>query len=162
MERGEVRTYRVDRIGSLRALEKSSEVELELKQGRSGSPTPGYGDPSLPEVVIALTRRGAMEADRSFPETPVRHEPEGPRIRVRCPPREYHWFARAVLGMGGEATAVEPAPFVSLVRRLAADVAVRHGGPPESPALGNKSAADRKGGSDMNLDGDMRPGSASG
>jgi proteasome accessory factor C len=114
-----VRTYRADRMKKVAPLDRAPNYAI-------ADAPPAYGDPSLPEVVIALTRPGAKEASRSFPYLEVLEEQDGPRLRVRCPPHEYPWYARAVLGMAGEARALEPAPFVTCVAELAREIARIH------------------------------------
>ncbi|MFW5688080.1 MAG: helix-turn-helix transcriptional regulator [Spirochaetota bacterium] len=116
-ERGEVRTYRVDRIESLRPAHDPFEDNPVARAA------PAYGDPSLPEVVVELTERGAMDAERAFRRLRVHREPDGPRLRVRCPPDDYAWLARAIVGMGLEARAIAPAELVDAVAGLARDIA---------------------------------------
>ncbi|MFW5742826.1 MAG: helix-turn-helix transcriptional regulator [Spirochaetota bacterium] len=116
-ERGEVRTYRVDRIESLQPAHDPFEDNAVARAA------PAYGDPSLPEVVVELTERGAMDAERAFRRLRVHREPDGPRLRVRCPPDDYAWLARAIVGMGLEARAIAPAELVDAVAGLARDIA---------------------------------------
>ena len=119
LERGATRTYRVDRIGAIRRC-------APPEHGIGPDVEPRYGDPRLPEVVIALTEGGAMEADRSLPGLRVVREDGEPRIRFHCPPSEYPWYARAVLGMGGEARALAPAELVAAVADLARTIGAVH------------------------------------
>ena len=113
-ERGEERVYRVDRISRA----DDAEAPAEGKRPATG---PSFGDSALPEVVIVLTRRGVMEIERNFPWGELSESEEGGELRLRCPPDEYPWLCRVVMGLAGEACAVAPGPFVDQLRRKLAE-----------------------------------------
>ena len=111
-ERGEDRIYRVDRISSLTAADPPTE-------GKRKRSSIGYGDPSLPEVVIALTKRGTMEVERSFAWGNLQKSDHGGELRLRCPPDEYPWLSRFVLGLATDAHVIAPPELARIVRREA-------------------------------------------
>lgn len=119
-ERGEVRTFRTDRIRAVRPVPAPADASAAAATAAE------YGDPRLPEAVIALTPRGALEAERALSRFPIVREPDGAFIRVRCPLHEYDWLARAILSLGTEARVVTPPELVRQVHELARAVAAAH------------------------------------
>ena len=114
-ERGEERTYRVGRISNVHAAEPPPE-------GRRNTARDTWGDPALPEVVVALTHRGVMEVERTLSWTTVYRTESGGELRLRCPADEYRWLSRVVLGLSHEAKVLSPPVLVDMVRRGAHDV----------------------------------------
>ena len=121
-ERGEDRVYRVDRISNLTPADPPIE-------GRGTTQRVGYGDPSLPEVVIELTRRGMMEVDRTFPWADTRETPYGRELRLRCPRDEYPWLSRFITGLAAEARVLAPPELIHQIRSNATEILQRYDTP---------------------------------
>ncbi len=119
-ERGEERTYRVDRISSMSTAQPPTGGQRSVNR-------PSYGDPSLPEVVIALTQRGVMEVERTCSWAIVHKTETGGELRLRCPTEEYRWLSRVVLGLTGEAEVLSPPELVGMVCRSAHEVIRMYG-----------------------------------
>jgi predicted DNA-binding transcriptional regulator YafY len=109
-ERGEERTYRVDRIRAL------APAERDFRPGATTESLP-YHDTSHPEVVVLLTARGAraVESDPHLGPQPQLAPDGSARLVFRCPPHELDWFARYFAGLGDAADVRAPA---ELRRRL--------------------------------------------
>jgi predicted DNA-binding transcriptional regulator YafY len=112
-EHEEERTYRVDRIRALATLD-------EQLQPAPPPPAPPYDHDSHPEIVVALTARGAAQVE-SEPHIGqlVRHHPDGTgSLLFRCPPGELSWFARYFAGLGPDAQVQAPAELRADLARL--------------------------------------------
>ncbi len=118
LERQEERTYRVDRFVEVSATQAHEHLES------SHSELP-YGHPSHAEVRIQLTARGVlmMERDRHLGEAIQPHGEEGGLLCFRCPPGEYDWLVRTLLGLGSEAEVLAPDTLRQLLRQAALDIA---------------------------------------
>ena len=118
LERQEERTYRVDRFVEVSATHAHEHLES------SHSELP-YGHPSHAEVRIQLTARGVliMERDRHLGEAIQPQGEEGGLLCFRCPPGEYDWLVRTLLGLGSEAEVLAPDSLRQLLRQAALDIA---------------------------------------
>ena len=120
-ERQEERTYRVDRftgVSTTQAPEHSVSQHPQLP----------YEHLSHPEVRIRLTARGVlvMERDPHLGDTIQPLGEEGGLLCFRCPPTEYDWLIRTLLGLGPEAEVLAPDVLRNLVQQAAQDIANRH------------------------------------
>lgn len=109
-ERGEERTYRIDRFESVGPPAEGF-VPGPI------NPSLPYDHSSHPEIVAYLTARGRalIEADR-YLSAYLQTEPDGSsRLALRCPPSELDYFARHFAALGAEITVTAPA---ELVERL--------------------------------------------
>ncbi len=121
LERQEERTYRVDRFTAVSATRDGTFYTLP-------SPRIPYDDPSHAEVCIRLTARGVlvMERDPQLGEQIQLEGEEGGVLRFRCPPKEYDWLVRTVLGLGPDAEVLAPDILRDLVRQAAQEIANRY------------------------------------
>lgn len=106
---GRTRRLRADRVLGIRptAPEPTSE------------PPRAYDDPSHPEVVVTLTRRGLRRLEREPHLGHLAVGREAPaRLAFRCPPSELDWYARYFGGMGDEARFEAPE---ELIQRVVAE-----------------------------------------
>jgi predicted DNA-binding transcriptional regulator YafY len=120
-ERQEERTYRVDRftgVSTTQAPEHSVSQHPQLP----------YEHLSHPEVRIRLTARGVliMERDPHLGDTIQPLGEEGGLLCFRCPPTEYDWLIRTLLGLGPDAEVLAPDVLRNLVQQAAQDIANRH------------------------------------
>jgi predicted DNA-binding transcriptional regulator YafY len=104
-EAGEERTYRVDRILALDA------PAADFAPGPT-PPARDYADPAHPEVVAAVTRRGAalleVEPDLAGALAPAPNPDGTLTLRFRCPPGELDWYARLFAGLAAEVEVLAP------------------------------------------------------
>ena len=109
-ERGEERTYRVDRI---QALEPPA-ADFHPDPPHETIP---YDHPSHPEIHARLTPRGAdlVETDLQIGSQVKRLPGQGGEITLRCPPAELDWYARYFTGLGAEVEVLAPE---ELLRKL--------------------------------------------
>ncbi len=102
-ERGEERTYRIDRVISIDPPDAGfSPVPI-----RESLP---YDHESHPEVRARLTARGAdlMESEPHAGRS-VRREPgQAGELVLRCPPDELDWYARLFASLGDEVEVLAP------------------------------------------------------
>ncbi len=121
LERREERTYRVDRFVEVSATHAPEYIE----PSRSELP---YGHSSYPEVRIRLTARGVlmMERDRHLGDAIQPFDEEGGLLCFSCPPAEYDWLVRTLLGLGSEAEVLAPDTLRNLVRQAALDISRRY------------------------------------
>jgi predicted DNA-binding transcriptional regulator YafY len=121
LERREERTYRVDRFVEVSATHAPEYIEPP----RSELP---YGHSSHPEVRIRLTARGVlmMERDRHLGDAIQPFGEEGGLLCFSCPPAEYDWLVRTLLGLGSEAEVLAPDTLRNLVRQAALDISRRY------------------------------------
>jgi predicted DNA-binding transcriptional regulator YafY len=120
-ERGEERTYRVDRV---RAAEPAT---AGFERLRAPAPTPYHHD-SHPQVVVVLTARGAAYAE-SEPHVGAQIErgPDGAgRLAFRCPPGELDYFARYFASLGAEADVRAPQELRDRIRRIGEQLVDRY------------------------------------
>jgi predicted DNA-binding transcriptional regulator YafY len=97
-ERGEERSYRVDRILALDEPEQALPPPTE-------APSVPYHHESHPQIDVRLTPRGAayVESDRHLGPL-LKREPDGSaRLTLRCPPGELDWYARFFASLSEEA-----------------------------------------------------------
>ncbi len=120
-ERQEIRTYRVDRFT---AVSTASAPEHRTAQ----QPRLPYGHPSHPEVRIQLTARGvlALERDPHLGNTIQPSGEDGGLLCFRCPPSEYGWLVRTMLGLGPDAEILAPDTLRDRVRQAALDIVNRY------------------------------------
>lgn len=116
-ERGEERTFRVDRIRQLRPAGASYQ--------RIVAPAPRrYDDPAHPEVVVELTPRGAalLESEPHIGALAEAASLGGSVLRFRCPFSELGYYARLFGGLGADACVHAPPELrerlAELARRL--------------------------------------------
>ena len=121
LERREERTYRVDRFVEVSATQAPQHIEPQR-------PQLPYGHPAHPEVRIQLTARGVlvMERDRHLGEAIQPRGEEGGLLCFRCPPGEYDWLVRTLLGLGSEAEVLAPETLRQLLRQAALDIAFHY------------------------------------
>jgi predicted DNA-binding transcriptional regulator YafY len=121
MERGEERTYRVDRI-------------LDLTE-----PAPGflafqppmarpYSDKSYPQVIAHLTPKGVGMVEREqHLGVQIERNPDGSgSLTLRCPPSELDWYARYFASLGAEVEVTAPESLREKMRELGAALAKRY------------------------------------
>ena len=118
LERQEERTYRVDRFVEVSATQAPEHLE-------SSRPELPFGHPAHAEVRIQLTARGVlmMERDRHLGDAIQLHGEEGGLLCFRCPPGEYDWLVRTLLGLGAEAEVLAPDTLRQLLRQAAMNIA---------------------------------------
>lgn len=120
LEHGDERTYRVDRFLSVEPMPAPADAPLV-------PPAVPYADPSHPEVCIQLTDAGAAIAEREpHLGDSVMRTPEGAMWRFRCPPSEYEWLARYLLGMGANARVLAPPALRDRLRDAARAILALH------------------------------------
>ena len=118
-ERGEQRSYRVDRFTALGPVENDF-------QPPPLPAAPAYDDPAHPEVRATLTARGLAYAEAELEQLgplnrlpgseaeleqlgpPERLPGGGAELRFRCPPSELDWYARFFASLGDEAQVHAP------------------------------------------------------
>ena len=102
-ERGEERSYRVDRIQAL------DPPTSDFDPSPPPEPTP-YSDSAHPLIVATLTMRGValVESEPHLGQAILR-EPRGGRLCFRCPPSELDWYARYLASLGDEVCVEAPA-----------------------------------------------------
>ena len=120
-ERQEERTYRVDRFTGVSATQAP-------EHSVSQHPRLPYEHLSHPEVRIRLTARGVlvMERDPHLGDTIQPLGEEGGLLCFRCPPTEYDWLIRTLLGLGPDAEVLAPDVLRNLLQQAAQDIANRH------------------------------------
>lgn len=102
-ERGEERTYRVDRVQAVDAPDPDF-TPLPIREALP------YGHESHPEIRVRLTPRGADQIE-SEPHAGqyVRRSPGGGgELALRCPPSELDWYARLFASLGSEGEVLAP------------------------------------------------------
>jgi predicted DNA-binding transcriptional regulator YafY len=102
-ERGEARSFRVDRFKSVGPVEAGF-VPPAMRRA------PAYDDPGHPEVRATLTARGLAygEAELEQAGSLERWPDGGAELRFRCPPSELDWYARFFASLGEEAQVHAP------------------------------------------------------
>lgn len=129
---GERRRYRLDRF--VEATPCPAPARTDAVATALAGPPARYDDPSYAEVVVRLTYAGMRRAGNEAGW--VDHMTDGGNgtweLRYRCPPSEYPFYAREVIALGVEATALAPAAFVSMVRDGIAGIAAHYGMAPAS------------------------------
>jgi len=121
LEHGEERRYRADRFMHVELIEAPAAAPAETSDR-------GYTDPANPEVCIRLTDQAMLRVERE-PHLGEQLTPQpdgGALLRFRCPPREYPWLMRYVLGLGAEAEVLEPPCLREQIAALAVAVAAAH------------------------------------
>jgi len=121
-ERGEERTYRVDRV---RALDPPAD---DFMPPPLPEPTP-YGHAAHPAIVAALTARGVayVESEPHLGQIILR-EPDGSgRLVFRCPPSELDWYARYFASIGDDVCVEAPAELRERLLRIGQRLAERYG-----------------------------------
>lgn len=123
-ERGEERTYRVDRITAL----------APAANPRPGQVVPAplpYDAPEHPQIEATLTARGAgyVESEPHLSRV-LRRTPDGTgTLTLRCPPSELDWFARYFAGLGHEVTVHAPEALRQRLATLGRGLVERHAPP---------------------------------
>jgi predicted DNA-binding transcriptional regulator YafY len=102
-ERGENRTYRVDRIQAV----EPAQADFQPGPIRQSLP---YDHPSHPEIRAHLTPRGAdlVETEQHIGSHVRRIPGQGGELALRCPPGELDWYARYFAGLGAEVEVFAP------------------------------------------------------
>ena len=102
-ERGETRTYRVDRIQSIQP------PAADFTPAPIPEPLP-YDHDSHPEIHARLTPRGAdlVESDIHIGSSVQRIPGRGAELRLRCPPSELDYYARYFSALGQEVEVLAP------------------------------------------------------
>ncbi len=103
-ERGENRTYRIDRIQAV------NPPNANFQPGPAHPVLP-YDHPSHPEIRAQLTPRGAdlVETDPHIGSRMQRVPGQGAALSLHCPPGELDWYARYFTGLGAEVEVLAPA-----------------------------------------------------
>jgi predicted DNA-binding transcriptional regulator YafY len=121
-ERGEERTYRVDRM-----------LELGAPGPEFTPPAPGagrpYDDESHPEIQAELTPRGVavVETEPHLGAQLQRLPEGGGRLCFRCPPGELAWYERYFASLGLEVQVHAPTELRERLRKLGAALLERYG-----------------------------------
>ena len=112
-ERGDNRTYRIDRIQSVEPPGAGFQPEAPHQ------PLP-YDHPSHPEIRARLTPRGAdlVEYEPHLGRQVQRIRGQGAELTLRCPPGELDWYARYFAGLGGEVEVLAPDELRQKMARL--------------------------------------------
>jgi predicted DNA-binding transcriptional regulator YafY len=120
-ERGEERIYRVDRI---RALDAAG---AEFAALAAPAPIP-YGHAAHPQVVVALTARGAayVESEPHLGGLIERAADGAARLAFRCPPGELDYFARYFASLVADADARAPQELRDRIRRIGEQIVDRY------------------------------------
>lgn len=102
-ERGENRTYRIDRVLAV----EPPEVDFLPEPPAEALP---YHHPSHPEIRARLTPRGAdlVETDPRLNSQVRRNPDQSGELALRCPPGELDWYARYFSGLGAEVEILAP------------------------------------------------------
>ncbi len=121
-ERGANRNFRIDRVEQVEPAftpEGAAPRERELP----------YDDPSHPEVVIELTRRGVMmvESEQHLGNGVERNQDGSGSLQFRCPPSEIRWFARYFIPFGDDATVLGPPVLVDELLAAAKIILEKYG-----------------------------------
>ncbi|MFL5805839.1 MAG: helix-turn-helix transcriptional regulator [Roseiflexaceae bacterium] len=119
-ERGEERTYRVDRIRALNPPADDFQPPSLLE------PAP-YDDAAHPQVVAVLTARGVayVESEPHLGQIILR-DTDGGRLVFRCPPDELDWYARYFASLGDEVRVEAPAELREQLKCLGQALAQRY------------------------------------
>lgn len=131
---GERRVYRLDRVDAVATIPAPDDAATAILA--ADRPRRAYDDPSHPEVVVRFGYRGLRLSDDSFPTErarPVDGPQETWEVRLRCPPSELPYYARAVHAAGPDAEAVAPPELRALARELGRATAARYPGNDEAP-----------------------------
>jgi predicted DNA-binding transcriptional regulator YafY len=120
-ERGEERSYRVDRIQTL------DPPAGDFAPPPAPEPTP-YDHAAHPLVVAALTARGVafVESEPQLGQIILREPHGGGRLSFRCPPSELDWFARYFASLGDEVGVEAPAELRERMRQIGQRLADRY------------------------------------
>ncbi|MEA2573799.1 MAG: hypothetical protein QOH93_1097 [Chloroflexia bacterium] len=120
-ERGEERTYRVDRIQSV------SPAEERFNDVQPPKPRP-YGHESHPEVSVTLTTRGVayVESEPHLGQHIQRHADGTGHLNFRCPPSELDYYARYFAGLSTEAEVHSPPELRELLAQLGEKLAEQY------------------------------------
>ena len=121
-ERGEERTYRVDRILNV------TEPAPGFRPFRP-NPSRPYQDESHPQVVARLTPRGVgMVEIEPHLGSQVLREPDGSgTLSLRCPPSEIKWYAGYFASLGDEVEVIAPPELQERMRELGERLMKRYG-----------------------------------
>lgn len=117
-ERQAMRVYRVDRFVDVRAAPAPALVDMQASR-------PPYVDPSFPEVHIHLTARGVLRLEREqYLASRIRPTENGEgQLSMRLRPGEYDWLVRILLGLGADASVLEPDELRIHLHRAAQEIA---------------------------------------
>jgi predicted DNA-binding transcriptional regulator YafY len=120
-ERGEARSYRVDRFTALGPVEDGF-VPPPLRAA------PAYDDPAHPEVCATLTARGLAYGEAELEQAgPLERLPGGgAELRFRCPPGELDWYARFFASLGEEVQVHAPEELRARLGALGRGLAERY------------------------------------
>ncbi len=133
----ERRTYRLDRIDAVVPIPPPPGAEAAI--ATTDRSLPPYDDPAHPEIVIRLSDLALRRAEDALPTDraiPLPDEDGSWELRLRCPPSELPYYARAVHAAGPDAEAMAPPELRALAARLALAAAARYAAPRrgEAPA----------------------------
>lgn len=120
---GERRTFRIDRIETLRATGVFDEPDDEAAGG-SGDPA-WFADGGLPQVTLRLRPEARWAVER-YPTDEVREDRRG-RVTATFPVASRPWLERLLLRLGPAAEVVKPAEWKTLAAETARRVLARYG-----------------------------------
>jgi len=120
-ERGERRTYRVDRIQHI----EPPAAGFSPAPVAEGLP---YDHPSHPEVRARLTPRGAdlVETEAHLAAALRRLEDRSGEISLRCPPSELDWYARYFASLGAQVEVLAPPELCQKLENLGRELLERY------------------------------------
>jgi predicted DNA-binding transcriptional regulator YafY len=120
-ERGEERTYRIDRILSIAAPQADFVPPLALA-------VVDYHDDDHPQIQVELTRRGvaAVEVEPHLGPAIERLADGRGRLTFRCPPGELDWYARYFASLGPEVQVTAPPELCERLHALGAELVLRY------------------------------------
>jgi predicted DNA-binding transcriptional regulator YafY len=120
-ERGEERTYRIDRIRSIAPPQADFVPPGSLA-------VVAYHDNDHPQIQAELTRRGvaAVEVDPHLGPAIERCADGCGRLTFRCPPGELDWYTRYFASLGADVHVTAPPALRERIHALAADLLLRY------------------------------------
>lgn len=120
-ERGEERTYRIDRILSV----DETAPGFRPFQPR---PSPAYHDETHPEIRAALTPKGVgmVEIEQHLGAQIQRNQDGSGMLVLRAPPSDLDWYARYFAGLGEEAEVEAPDALKKRIAKIGRALAKRY------------------------------------
>lgn len=120
----EERTFRVDRMKSVEALETQAEIPEDFDPERYGAAF--VGREGQPVISFEISPRAAAWFEDYYPVRSAEERPDGWR-RVELYSSGDRWAANLLLLLGSEARALQPASLLDATRRQAAAIAALYG-----------------------------------
>ena len=118
VEGGRGRTFRADRIGSLRTCSPEPDEPNEAVP---------YDHPAHPTVRVRLSARGARRVESEEHLGRLIGGAGAREIAFRCPPGELDWYARYFGGLGADAVVTGPPELANLIRKRAEEILELYG-----------------------------------